>query len=238
MAFGSRKPSFRPSSYGYKRRRRGIPRWLLLLITGVIIGAGGVIFLQRSYGPQLLTAEQSEQLRMELNSATIENQRLQSDHKKQTETISKSEGQITNLNKQIEQLREDNNNIKAGVSSLIKAIPADPRGGNPGIRSADMVLKDDGLNYKVLLIQNTPKDESAIENIKGKVKLIAIGSYSNGNTGYVDIGTEDINMSLYTVVQGVADLPKGFRIRQVTIQVTNEGSDKVISTRTIRVTKG
>lgn len=238
MAFGSRKPSFRPSSYGYKRRRRGIPRWLLLLITGVIIGAGGVIFLQRSYGPQLLTAEQSEQLRMELNSATIENQRLQSDHKKQLEEITQSNGEITELNKQIEQLQADNKNIKSGVGSLIAAIPPDPRGSNPGIRSADMVLKDDGLNYKVLLIQDQPEDDGAIENLAGTVKLVAIGTYNNGNTGYVDIATEDINMSLYTVVSGVADLPKGFHIRQVTIQVTNEDSNKVISTRTIRVTKG
>lgn len=238
MAFGSKKPSFRPSSYGYKRHRRGIPRWLLLLVTGVIIGAGGVIFLQRSYGPQLLTAEQSEQLRLELNSATLENQRLQAEHKKQLEQIEQSNKDVDSLKQEIAQLESNNASIKSGVDSLIAAIPPDPRGGNPGIRSADMVLQEDGLHYNVLLIQADPKEGEQLQNFTGTVKLVAIGRYNNGNTGYVDIATEELNMNLYTVLQGQADLPKGFHIGQVTIQITNESSDKVISTRTIRVVRG
>src|SRR5699024_8319661 len=61
------------------RRRRRIPRWLVLLVSGIIIGAGGLLFLQKSYGPTRLTMEQSEQLQSELNSANIDKQRLETD---------------------------------------------------------------------------------------------------------------------------------------------------------------
>lgn len=236
MAFGSKQPSFRPTSYGYKRSRRGIPRWLILLITGIIIGAGGVVFLQRSYGPKRLTVEQSEQLRIDLNSSTLENQRLIAENKKNTEEITNSQRNISDLENKIATLEKNNEEIKSGVNSLINAIPPDPRGGNPGIRGADMVLQEDGLNYRVLLIQKE-NPEQALENFTGTVKLIAIGTYSNGNTGYVDIATNELDMGLYTVVSGLTELPKGFRINQVTIQITAAGSDKVISTRTIRVAR-
>lgn len=236
MAFGSKQPSFRPSSYGYKRRRKGIPRWLILLITGIIIGAGGVVFLQRSYGPKKLTVEQSEQLRMDLSSSTLENQRLIAENKKHLEQVENSKQELAAMHDKVAQLEKSNDEIKSGISSLIQAIPPDPRGSNPGIRSADMILQNDGLHYKVLLIQDIADDGTSIENLNGTVKLIGIGTYSNGNTGYVDIASDKLDMGLYTVINGVSELPKGFRIRQVTIQIMADGSDKIISTRTIRVT--
>src|SRR5699024_5491842 len=61
---------FKPTAYGTRRQRR-IPRWLVLLFSGIILGAGGLLFLQKSYGPTRLTAEQSEQLQHDLNSANI-----------------------------------------------------------------------------------------------------------------------------------------------------------------------
>src|SRR3546814_15581698 len=53
-----------------------MPRWLVLLLVGIGLGAGGVLFLQANYGPPRLTAEQSEQLQSELNTANLDRQRL------------------------------------------------------------------------------------------------------------------------------------------------------------------
>jgi len=71
-----RRQVFKPSIYQPGRRRR-LPRWLVLLCIGVAAGAGGVVFLQTNYGPPHLSTEQSEQVRSELNAATLERQRLQ-----------------------------------------------------------------------------------------------------------------------------------------------------------------
>lgn len=236
MSLGSNRPTFKPTPYGYTRRSRGIPRWLLLLITGIVLGAGGVLFLQRSYGPQRLTVEQSEQLRMDLNTANLENQRLNSDSKALRQDLGKAQAAQKDQSAQVEQLRKRAADMEAGVSSLIAAIPADPRGTTPGIRSADMVLQDDGLHYQVLLIQDPPKGETEVPNLRGEVKLIGTGTYPNGNTAYVELGQQALDMGRYIVISGQTELPKAYRLHQVTVQIMAEGSDKVIATRTMRVT--
>lgn len=238
MAFGSKQPTFRASPYGYKRRNRRIPRWLILLTTGIVIGAGGVIFLQRSYGPQRLTVEQSEQLRMDLNSANIENQRLIGENKKGQDQLTENTAEIASLNQKIASLQQSSQEIQQGVSSLINAIPPDPRGSNPGIRSAEMVLKEDGLHYSALLIQDAADSSSSIEDMPVKIKFVAIGTYRNGNTGYIDIGEHELSLGLYKLVQGQGELPNGYKVRQVTIQVMADDTNKVIATRTIRVVAG
>lgn len=238
MSFGPKRPSFKPTPYGYTRRSRGIPRWLLLLITGIVLGAGGVLFLQRSYGPQRLTVEQSEQLRMDLNTSNLENQRLSVESKKLHGEIQQALQARQDAQAQAERLRKSSAAMEAGVASLIQAIPPDPRGTSPGIRSADMIQRSDGLHYHVLLIQDLPKDATEVPNLRGEVKLVASGSYRNGKTAYIDISTQPLDMGRYAVVDGQTELPEGYRPREVTIQVMADGSDKVIATRTIRVVAG
>lgn len=233
--FGSSKrPAFRPTPYGYTRRSKGIPRWLVLMLAGIALGAGGVLFLQRSYSPPRLTAEQSEQLRMDLNSATLDKQRFQTEAKQLKEELDKSTQLAQEQAKKITQLQQDYTQLESGVAGLLQAIPPDPRGTSPGIRAADIVNTDKQLSYNVLLIQD-PK-EGGTQAFDGQVKLIAAGHYSNGQTVYVDIATEPLHMMRYTEVKGEATLPDGFRARQLTIQITAANSDKIVATRTLRIT--
>jgi hypothetical protein len=100
-----------------------------------------------------------------------------------------------------------------------------------------MIVRDDGVDYRILLIQDLPEGQSEAPTLRGQIKLIAQGSYPNGNTAYVDLATQALDMGRYIVVDGRAELPnKAFRPRQVTIQIMADGSDKVIATRTFRVT--
>ncbi|MBV6273560.1 hypothetical protein KVP09_11670 [Alcaligenaceae bacterium CGII-47] len=232
--FGSsNRPAFKPTPYGYTRRRKGIPRWLVLMLAGIALGAGGVLFLQRSYGPPRLTAEQSEQLRMDLNSATLDKQRLQTETKQLKENLDQATQSVAEQAEKITQLQQNYAQLESGVSSLIQAIPADPRGANPGVRAAEITSTGQQLSYNVLLIQNP--QEGGTQAFDGQVKLIASGSYRNGQNVHIDITTEPLHMMRYTDIQGEATLPDGFRVRQVTIQITPTDSDKVVSTRTIRV---
>ncbi len=237
MSLGPKRPTFKPTPYGYTRRSRGIPRWLLLLITGVILGAGGVLFLQRSYGPQRLTVEQSEQLRTDLNTANLESQRLSAEAEKIRAQIKQARQDQQEQAARAEQLRKQAADMEAGVASLIQAIPPDPRGTSPGIRGADMVARDGGVDYRILLIQDLPEGQTEAPTLRGQIRLIAQGSYPNGNAAHVELATQPLDMGRYIVVEGRAELPnKAFRPRQVTIQVMAEGSDKIIATRTFHVT--
>src|SRR5690606_19088723 len=87
MFRSSKRQAFTPTAYGSSRRKRRIPRWLVLILTGVVLGAGGLLFLQKSYGPTRLTVEQSEQLHYDLNSANMDKQRLQSELTQQTRDL-------------------------------------------------------------------------------------------------------------------------------------------------------
>ena len=237
MSLGPKRPTFKPTPYGYTRRSRGIPRWLLLLITGVVLGAGGVLFLQRSYGPQRLTVEQSEQLRTDLNTANLENQRLTAESAKVQEQIKQARQDQQAQATRAEQLRKQAADMEAGVASLIQAIPADPRGTSPGIRGADMTTQDGGVDYRILLIQDLADGQTEAPTLHGTIKLIAQGVYPNGNAAYVDLTEQPLEMGRYIVIDGRAEFPnKAFRPRQVTIQITADGADKVIATRTFRVT--
>lgn len=232
--FGSSKrPAFKPTPYGYTRRSKGIPRWLVLMLAGIALGAGGVLFLQRSYGPPRLTTEQSEQLRMDLNSATLDKQRYQTESKQLKENLDKSTQTVQEQSKKITQLQQDYTHLESGVAGLLQAIPPDPRGTSPGIRAADIVHTGKQLNYSILLIQD-PK-EGGTQAFDGQAKLIATGHYSNGQTVHIDVATLPLHMMRYTELQGKAPLPEGFRARQLTIQVTPASSDKIIATRTLRV---
>lgn len=239
MSLGPKRPTFKPTPYGYTRRSRGIPRWLLLLITGVVLGAGGVLFLQRSYGPQRLTVEQSEQLRTDLNTANLENQRLSIESEKIRPQIQQALQDRQEQTVLAEQARKQAADMAAGVASLIEAIPPDPRGTSPGIRGADMTARDGGVDYRILLIQDLPEGQSEAPTLKGQIRLIAQGSYPNGNAAHAELVTQPLEMGRYIVVSGRAELPnKTFRPRQVTIQIMADGSDKVIATRTFLVSAG
>lgn len=232
--FGSsNRPAFKPTPYGYTRRSKGIPRWLVLMLAGIALGAGGVLFLQRSYSPPRLTAEQSEQLRMDLNSATLDKQRLLTETKQLKENLDQATRTVQSQTTKITQLQQDYTQLESGVASLIQAIPPDPRGTTPGIRTAEIISTGKQLSYNVLLIQDP--QEGGTQAFDGQIKLIASGHYSNGKTVYIDIATQPLHMMRYTDIQGEVTLPDGFRARQITIQVTPTDSDKIAATRTIRV---
>lgn len=104
----SGRPVFKPSVYQPGRHNRRLPRGLGLLLIGIALGAGGVLFLQTNYGPPRLSTEQSEQVRSELNAATLERQRLQT--------------QIDDLQRQLEASRA----AAAAAPAETAAQPAPP----------------------------------------------------------------------------------------------------------------
>ncbi|MEZ2720519.1 DUF6776 family protein [Paenalcaligenes hominis] len=230
---GSKRPTFKPTAYGYTRRKRRIPRWLVLMITGMVLGAGGLLFIQKSYGPPMLTVEQSQQLHDELNAAKAENQRLQS-------RINLAERERDTSLAQVSEATEKLTHHDAIVSALEKdlvlfadAMPADPRGTSPGIRAADFTNKDNELDYSILLMQDSDKADTTF---KGTLSLNIQGRYPNGRTGYFDSEPVSVELGRYTHVQGAVELPSGMTARQVTIQVyPQDNTQRTAAMRIINV---
>ena len=74
--FGSSKPVV--ISYGNRRQRARLPRWLLWLLIGVAAGAGGLWWAQERYLPPRLSADETRELRGAFEQADSERKSLKS----------------------------------------------------------------------------------------------------------------------------------------------------------------
>ena len=233
--FGSRNRNvFTPTSYGGRRKKR-IPGWLILLISGIAIGSGGLLFLQKNYGPTRLTVEQSEQLQIDLNSANIESQKLTSELNQVNRQLEESQDSLAQRENELEKLKNRLSNIDNELAILIDAIPADPRGSNPGIRAANFSNQDGKLAYKVLVMQEANQETGKIETFKGTAQVIVTGNYTNGVTSHQDLEPFEFEVDEYTQLSGLLDLPNHYIARQATIKLTREGEKRVSATRTLNV---
>jgi hypothetical protein len=232
--FGSSKRNvFKPTAYGTTRRSRRVPRWLMLMLTGVVLGSGGLLFLQKSYGPTRLTVEQSEQLHYDLSSIKMDKQRLQAQVSQQTRELTDVRSKLDAQTKEVHEARAFVDKAKKDLQLFIAAMPPDPRGTSPGIRAATFRDGKGQLEYEVLVMQ----EEGKTELFSGEVELVVAGRYPNGKNANVDIPPFGIELERYTHTQGTAPLPEGFTPRQVTIKITRDGSPKQVATRTIRVSR-
>lgn len=228
----SKKTVFKSSSYGYSRRKRRIPRWLMLMLVGIIIGVGGVLFVQESYGPARLTAEESERLHFELNAATSEAQRLQTELGQAQRELSQAKETIAIQNEQISAHDAIVTSLEQDIMLFAEIAPEDPRGTSPGIRAARFTYPgNEQLSYEILLMQN----DTNAEEFSGEMHFNVMGRYSNGRTGYIDLDPIPVSLGYYLHAHGNTELPAGFSPRQVTVQVYPEGSERVAAKRILNV---
>jgi len=230
MFGSSKRQAFRPTAYG-SSRRRGIPRWLVLLLTGIVLGAGGLLFLQKSYGPTRLTVEQSEQLHYDLNSANMDKQRLQSQLNQHIQELKEANARIQSQDTELRERQAEIDRLSSDVALFTETAPADPRGTSPGIRAVSFNFADGQLDYHILVMQDADK----VEPFSGEVTLTAAGRYSNGRNANEELAPFPISLERYTHLQGTVEVPEGFAPREVTIQIRADGSDRVSAMRVIRV---
>jgi len=233
--FGTRRHVFKPTPYGYRPRRRRVPRWLVLMLTGIALGAGGLLFLQKSYGPVRLTADQSEQLHLELNSANIDKQRLQSQLNQQGYELDEARARLAQQDAQLTQIQQQLQQWQADFDAVVDAIPPDPRGTSPGIRAARFQSNREGnrvtIAYKILVMQ----DDEPLQPFEGTMDFAVAGRLGNRNTT-IDLPGVDIALTRYAQIDGVLELPENLTAREITIRIRRKGETRITATRTLRVT--
>ena len=232
-SFGSSKRSvFKPTAYGSSRRPRRIPRWLVLMLTGVVLGSGGLLFLQKNYGPPRLTVEQSEQLHNDINSANLDKQRLQSQLNQQTHDLTEAKTSLAHQSAQLKQAQAQAAKSDGALQLFADAMPPDPRGTSPGIRSATFKNNAGQLDYQVLVMQD---DNKKATRYQGDMELSVAGRYPNGKTNTIKLPLISVDLQQYAFVRGSAQLPDNFTARVVTIRITDQNSKHISATRTLHV---
>jgi len=217
--FGNNKrPVFKPSLYETSgRRSRRVPRWLILLLFGIIIGAGGLLFLQTSYGPQRLTVLESQQLTNEVNSAAQERLRLQNELEAAQRELEAERDARLRMADELTKAQTSVAPLKQEIELFAAVMPADPRGTSPGINAASFTRKSGELGYHVLLMQN----EAVTQEFKGKLDMAVEGRHANGRTQIIALPALDVALHRYQHLTGKETLPDGFTATRVTVRVVD-----------------
>lgn len=217
---------------GYRRQRRGLPRWLTLLLTGLCAGAGGVLYVQAYHLPPRLSIEAGEHLRNALTQAQTENRRLTTDladTKRQlgeaTEQKNVALADHTGARETIEQLQRD-------VQTLVEALPPDPRGGNVSVRGGDLRLRNGQLDW-MLVLSRAARPGAA--PLPGVLQLTVTGQTETGTERSVTLDPVPLQLAVHQVLRGRAALPADFHPRQTTIQVLDRAGGTALGRRVLLV---
>jgi hypothetical protein len=198
-----------------------MPRWLVLLLVGIALGAGGVLFLQTNYGPQRLTVEQSEQLHTELSASNLERQRLQSQLEEATQQRDANKSGHEKLTTDLAEARSKIETLNKELVLFQDAMPPDPRGGNLGIRSATFKRAPGLLDFQVLVM----REDRQGAPFKGTLTFSIEGTYPNGRAATVTPEGPTLDVDRYDYAIGQLKLPDGFTPKVVVLRVM-DGAQK------------
>jgi len=216
----NKRPIFKPSVYqtGARRSRR-MPRWLALLLFGIVMGAGGLALLQGSYGPQRLSVEESRQLGDEVNRLMQENVRLQGDLDAVVGDLELARSSRATLADALAQAQAALAPLYADIALFAAAMPADPRGGPVGVHAASFTRQGAELAYHVLIMQDETAARPGAQPLLGSLTMAVEGRYANGRTETITLAALPVSLGRYQHFKGTAALPDGFVATRVTVRV-------------------
>ena len=215
--------------YARRRSRRLMPRWLLLLLVGAALGAGGVLYVQERVLPPRLTAAASAELQTSYEQADAERARLESDLGETRQRLEVALAEKQALATQLETTRRNAEQLRQDVTTLVDALPPDPRGGTVAVRAARFDMGDGNtLAYDVVLSRERPVGKAL-----GAVIQFVVAGASAGDS--VTSEPKAISIGAYESVRGSLALPSGFKPRQVTVQVLDKPGGKLLGMRVMYV---
>jgi hypothetical protein len=226
--------SFKPVEFrpqGYRRSRFHLPRWLVLLLTGIIIGAGAVILVQEKYLPPRLSIDESSRLRQSFDQADAERKRLAAALESTTAQLRTALSEKGSLSTELGDSRQSNERLRAQLTSLVQVLPPDPRGSAIEIRSANLANSSGTLAYEVLVSRaktNTPP-------FSGILQFVVSGRSARGTDSTVALAPVTIALDVFEHLRGSVPLPEGFVAEQATIRVLDRPEGKLFGSRVMKV---
>lgn len=237
MFGGSRRQVFKPSPYDTRRKSRGLPRWFILLVLGILIGGGGVLILQASYGPKRLSMLESQQLTDQLASVTLERQQLQSDvitlenrlkttQNQAEQSASEMRAELSALQSRVEPMREE-------IDMFLNAITSDVTFDPVGISGAsfEQAPDSDSLAYRILIVQ----EDNQQPTYDGRIEVTFEGRYPNGKSGAIKALVEPFSVGHYQQLQGELTFPDRFKASRATLRIYEAEGSRALSYRTFKI---
>ena len=224
----SRPVEFNP--YGRRPSRR-VPRWLVLLLAGIAIGAGGVLFVQQRYLPPRLSAAESARLRADFDQADGERTRLKEQLVETARQLRDTQQARQALAEDLAASRQAAERLRGDVASLVSSLPPDPRGGAVQVRAARFSVEGGNLVYDVII----SRDRAGTRAIPGVLQLVVAGASGRGPETSVPLKPVAITVGTHESLRGGLPLPDGFNPRLATIKVLDRPDGKLLGMRVMRV---
>ncbi len=227
--FGKSKPVV----ISYSRRRGGgrPPRWLVLLLVGIAIGAGGLWLLQQEFLPPRLTVEASRELRSAYELADAERKSLKAQLATTAQQLATAQAAMKRQSDELAAPRTEAQKLREDMAALIDALPADPRGGAVEVRTASFTAKDNALAYDIVLT----RDGATAQPLAAVMQLNVLGLTARGAQTRLALDPVNISVGAFAIVRGNLPLPAGVRARQVTVQVLDGPDGKALGMRVLPV---
>jgi len=223
--FGRSRPiTFDPYA---RRRGRRVPRWLVLLVSGIAIGAAAIVVAQERWLPPRLSADASARLQASYRQADAERGRLAGELEATAKRLDAALAERDALARELATARATTAELRADVDALVDALPPDPRGGPVAVRAARFTQQGKGLAYDVVL----SRERSGGRPLGGVMQLLVDGGPPRGPERRVVLDPVPVSVGRYDSVRGIATLPDGFRPRQTTVQVLDRIGGKLLGMR-------
>jgi hypothetical protein len=233
----AKRAIFKPAPYDTRRGSRGLPGWLVLLMVGILLGGGGVLFLQASYGEKRLSIAETQKLTEELKNLSVEKQTLQTrvdEAQKVLDTeVRTRDTQIVELTGKLTKAESIIVPLREQLDVFAKTLVFDPRFGPIGISTSQITQEKNStkLSYLVWLLQeNAQRPE-----FKGWLELSFEGRYANGRVETVALPRIEVKFKHYLHITGMTELPAGFTVTRANAKVMAEDGKKQVTWRVLPV---
>ena len=218
--------------YGSRRRsRKRFPGWLLLLLSGIAIGAGGVLYVQERHLPPRLSAAESTRLQDAYAKADTERERLQRELADTSRRLQAALADKKQADAGLESTRAEATKLREELRSVVGLFPTDPRGGPVEVRAGQFEAKGGRLAYGVVLTLERP----SATPVAGVMQLVVAGESARGTPLTVSLEPVAVSLDGHEVVRGSQPLPDGFRPRQTTVQILDRVGGKQLGMRVLLV---
>lgn len=218
--------------YARRRSRRLLPRWLVLLLVGAAVGAGGVVYVQERLLPARLSATASAELQSSYEQAEAERAKFETELGETRQRLEAALAEKQALSGRLETTRRDVEQLREDVTSMVDALPPDPRGGAVAVRAARFDIGDGGsLAYDIVLSRDKPNGKP----LGGVIQFVVAGASERGVADSVTSEPKAISIGAYESVRGSLALPTGFKPRQATVQVLDRAGGKLLGMRVMYV---
>ena len=218
-------------AYGHRRARGRVPRWLMLLLGGILLGGAAVIVVQERYLPPRLSAAESTQLREAYAKADADRQRLQAELEQTDRQLQASLTQSRQMAEDLAVGHAANTRLRDDLATVVTSLPPDPRGGSVEVRAAQFVAKGGMLSYDIVLL----RDAAGSKPMPGVLQFVVAGESAQGQSESVSLKPIALMLARHQVVRGSAALPEGFKPRQTTVQVLGQDAGKPLGMRVLHV---